>query len=140
MALLVNLKERTHERNSNDYLFRPREMGHMYEIEVGYELGGSNWMSGATNKRGIYVYVRTIEIKDNCVCFTIDVGSASRDFKVLVMELARFLPKRMLEVAIQIDPLVPQICATAEAGNLRQAHDMIRQAIVKWRPLEVKAS
>jgi hypothetical protein len=44
------------------------------EIEVDYDKGGANYVSGNSEPRGIYLYVRPIAIRDGMVSFLVGHG------------------------------------------------------------------
>jgi hypothetical protein len=140
LPLLVNFKERTFERRNSEYRFRPREIGHMAEVTVDYEIGGWTLGGSRTLRRGISIKVGPVELTENGgTCYTIHVGGRST-LEVFVIELARYSAKKMLEIAVQLDPHAPEISRLFEAGEYVKCDQLIRQHIVRWRPLEVKAS
>jgi hypothetical protein len=139
LALLVQFKERTYERRNSDYLFRPRQIGHMAEVKVHYDLGDMNVLCGRKEKRGISVKVGPVELTGHSVCYTIHVGGRST-LEVFVMELARYSAKKMLDVANELDPYAPEIARLFEAGEYVACDRLIKEHITRWRPLEAKAS
>ena len=65
------------------------------EVSVGYSLGGANYFQGTQEKRGYWLHVMPIGVKDEGTyksrSFT--VGSGPRGFKVFLLEVKRRTPK-----------------------------------------------
>lgn len=71
------------------------------EVYVYYSLGGINYFSYKTERRGFYVSVKGVRKEDNCVSFQIG-GNNPADGKALVQELKRNNKKKLAELADKV--------------------------------------
>jgi hypothetical protein len=78
------------------------------EVSIAYELGGYNYFSGGTNKRGYYMYVHPIQINDrgDYKSFTIPMFEGT---KILLKEVTRFSQKVMDSFDFDFN-LIEQMC------------------------------
>lgn len=72
--------------------------GQTFNVSVWYDLGGINYFSGGTNKRGFYLSVTpcTLE-KSSCGKFTTETSACFSGYKKLLIECKRFSKKKQLE-------------------------------------------
>ena len=114
----------------------------MAEIEVSYTLGGTNFLSGNTNPRGIYVSIRPVTIERS------QSGSISRSYvmagsrresgvQVHALDLARKSERQLNRVASMIDSYAPTLARLWMEGNLDPAIQLLRKALA---PLKTKAA
>lgn len=130
------------KRECNHWVFRPLEEGSMAEIEVSYTLGGTNFLSGNTNPRGIYVSIRQVTIERS------QSGSISRSYvmagsrresgvQVHALDLARKSERQLNRVATMIDSYAPTLARLWMEGNLDPAIQLLREALA---PLKTKTA
>lgn len=124
----------------NYWVFRPLEEGSMVELEVLYTLGGTNFLSGSANPRGISVSIRPVTIERS------QSGSISRSYvmagsrresgvRVHALDLARKSERQLNRVATMIDSYAPTLARLWMEGNFDAAIQLLREALA---PLKTK--
>jgi hypothetical protein len=99
------------QREHGCYKYDSGTSGPIVQIEVDYELGGSNMFSGGFSARGIYVYVRPMTLEDGCRRYTLLGNALESGRKFFVLPLARKNDKKITQVAEYIDPIAAQVAA-----------------------------
>lgn len=86
------------------------------KVSVGYELGGSNWYTGGTNRRGTYLYVTPVKHEDfnGMVIESTILGSGN---KVLLKEQGRRNTKKEGLAWSLIEPKSEEIARMWEEGR-----------------------
>lgn len=71
--------------------FAPEDDTKVLKVTIDYELGGINYFSGSTSRRGIYIYFRSVEIKkwDGYNMESYVMFGEKKDRKLLLKETAR---------------------------------------------------
>lgn len=93
--------------------------GERLTIEVAYEKGGMNFLTGTSGGRGYYLRVRPETVKDGMRSFTLFEG-----IKALVEPAARFSEKKLATVTPDpalVDKLVAKVLADRAERNAREA-------------------
>jgi hypothetical protein len=99
-------------QKDGSFKYRSGRIGEVVEIEVDYELGGANYMSGGTNRRGVYAYIRPMEITgDGFTRFKLCGSTQESGVKFFIMPLARKSTKKIADVAGFIDPVAAEVAA-----------------------------
>jgi len=132
-----NLKLKEHDC----FKYDSGTIGPIVQVEVDYELGGSNMFSGGSSSRGIYVYVRCMDIReDGCRSFALFGNAIESGLKFFVLPLARKNAKKIAQVAEYIDPVAAQVAAqwktdhhTAVAA-MKAAVETAKMALLPKKP------
>ena len=99
--------------------------GKTMEVEVFYSLGGINYFTGSTSRRGVYVCITPVELGERMRSFTL-LGDNS-GMKMLLEELPRKNAKRYEFWRNRIEERIEDILAYAEEFGVRPALKHIRE-------------
>jgi len=67
------------------------------KAQVYYDIGGPNFFSGGTNKRGYYLSTKVVTRQGNMESFI-----PTESFKLLLEETTRFSQKRIIEITAEV--------------------------------------
>jgi hypothetical protein len=93
-------------QKGDKYIYRDKEEGEVVEAEIYYTLGGQNYFSGSTNRRGVYFSFHPVTLK-------IEDGIKIKSFalfgngvKFFALPLKAKSAKQVARVAAHFDPHV----------------------------------
>ncbi len=115
---MTNLKAK-----GDKYRYRTAEEGKAVEVEVSYSKGGTNYFSGGTSPRGIYVRITPVTLEHGCVSFKLFSGTG-----MCLVHLLRKSDKQLLAVAERLDAVVPDAATMFEHNNKESALALLRDA------------
>lgn len=125
---LTNLKMKP----DGDYRYRSGDSGQIVEINVRYSLGGTNFLSGNQQRRGVTVSVSPCEVGEYGFTYQL-MGSARKSgLRFFVEQLARKNQKRTDAAAAALDTILPKV-AELWRGDTGTAIEVMRAAISAFR-------
>jgi len=140
---MTNLKLR-----NEDYQYDTAEVGFSLEVRVGYSKGGSNFLSGSTSRRGIYIYLTPATIEERVYegktyrSRIISIGGERSGLKGILLPLARKNAHKLEEIAATLDPMIPEIAKLAldsKRAAIIQARDILESSgLIPVDPMVVK--
>jgi len=108
--------------------FRDKDQGKVMEMEIYYSLGGINYFTGGTNRRGIYAMITPVELNGTMKSFTL-MGSKS-GMKMLLEELPRKSQKKVDSWAKRIEPIAEKILNRAKEQDVRAGLGLLKEEMV----------
>jgi len=109
--------------NNEDYEYDTAEIGFSLQVKVGYEVGGSNFLTGGVSRRGIYIYLTPTTIEEGSYegrtykTRVISIGGEHSGLKGMLLPLKRKNARKLEEIAAQLDPMIPEIAQLAETNK-----------------------
>lgn len=110
--------------------YNGREVTHV-KIEIEYTLGGMNYFSGNTNKRGYRVSATPVSLGESGAGFTSESYCIMGDQRscggfVMIEEAARFNSRRLRELAELYDSEVPTMAAAVIDNQITRLIELVR--------------
>jgi hypothetical protein len=105
--------------HKSNFRYDSGEIGPIMSVEVRYELGGSNFLSGTVNARGVYLHVTPTTIKEHeyegqvSKSRVVIIGGSNSGLKTLLLSQTRCNQKKVEEVARRLDKIAPEIAKLA---------------------------
>ena len=109
--------------------YRDNKEGKVYEVEVYYSLGGINYFSGGTNKRGVYISIGPKEVSERTVSCVLLGGENESGMKMLLQELQRKNEKILQQWYDKIKPIVDEMIAVAKQSGVRASLEYCKNQI-----------
>ena len=107
-GVVNRLREMTNlqRRPDGSWRWRSGDSGDIVEVEVAYDLGGSNFFTGSTMRRGVYVNVTPKRIEAGMVRTTAFTGG-----RFFIVPLDRKNARTIDAVAAKLDSAIPMVGA-----------------------------
>jgi hypothetical protein len=105
--------------HKSNFQYDSGDIGPIMEVEVRYEIGGSNFLSGTVSARGIYLSVTPVTIEEReydgrtSKSRIISIGGSNSGLKALLSAEKRLNYKRVVEIARHLDKIAPEIARLA---------------------------
>jgi hypothetical protein len=99
--------------------YRDAKLGKVYEVEVYYSLGGINYFSGGTNRRGVYISIGPKEVSEGSVSCVLLGNENESGMRMLLQELPRKNEKILQQWYERIKPVVDNMITVAKQMGVR---------------------
>lgn len=110
---------------NDDYRYRDQPTGNVVEVKVYYSKGGMNYFTGTVERRGVYVSVTPLTVDGAVVGYTAFSG-----YKLFVLELGRYSPRKVEQIATQLDDHAPRI-AEAFRTSTDDSYGILREVFAE---------
>jgi hypothetical protein len=100
--------------------YRDNRIGKVYEVEVCYSLGGYNYFTGSSYRRGVYVNITPKEISEAGFVSCVLLGNENESgMKMLLEELQRKSEKTLQLWYERVKPIVDEMIEIAKKEGVR---------------------
>jgi hypothetical protein len=109
--------------------YRDNKIGKVYEVEVYYSLGGINYFSGGTNRRGVYISIGPKEVSERTVSCVLLGNENESGMRMLLQELQRKNEKILCQWYEKVKPIVDDMIAIAKQSGVRASLEHCRNLL-----------
>jgi hypothetical protein len=99
----------------------------MVRVEVSHAAGGINYFNYKTERRGFYLHVTPVSVREGSTSFTI--GGATSGLKYFIEATARFNAKRLRVLGYELTSKAAVIALAFEQGDHNTIRGLIDKAV-----------
>lgn len=115
------------KRKKDAIKWRDVREGKAWELEVYYTLGGINYFSGGTTRRGVYVAIKPVEVTGTTVSYTLLGDVESSGLRMLLEEMPRLKSSILAKWGNKVSEIGDEIIERAKLDGVRAAILGIRE-------------
>lgn len=109
--------------------FREHEQGKTLEVKVYYTLGGINYFTGSTSRRGVYVSLTPVEYNGNVKSMILLGDENKSGLRLCLEELRRDNHNKVVAWAERIKPLLNEMYSLTHSQGVRSAMSMVKDRL-----------